>query len=199
MGKIPVILLAAGSSSRMGQPKQLLPWVELTLIEHQVQILLTTGEPVIVVLGAHADLILPIIDKYPVTIVVNHKWESGMGGSVACGIKELEQKEADADGALIALVDQPLIPMRHFEAMLKAFEKGDQQIIASTSTEGWLGVPALFDKCYFSELRNLQGEKGAKILIQQYSNRIKTLECNEITKDIDTFESYQNLCREQFN
>jgi len=175
-----------------------LPWGEKTLIEHQIQTLLQTGEPVFVVLGAHADRILPIIDKYPVIVAVNDNWESGMGTSVACGITKLEQTEVDADGALITLVDQPLIPIRHFEGMLKAFEKGFQQIIASTSTDGWHGVPALFDKCYFSELRNLQGEKGAKTLIQQYSSRIKALECNEIINDIDTLESYRDLHRQNF-
>jgi len=198
MANIPVILLAAGSSSRMGQPKQLLPWGEKTLIEHQIQTLLQTGEPVFVVLGAHTDRIFPLIEKYPVTIAVNDKWENGMGGSVSCGITKLEQTEADADGALITLVDQPLIPIHHFERMMKAFEKGFQLIVASTSTEGWHGVPALFDKCYFSELRNLQGEKGAKTLIRKYPNRIKAMECNEIINDIDTLESYQDLHQKHF-
>ena len=199
MAKIPILLLAAGGSSRMGQPKQLLPWGEQTLIEHQIQTLLQTGKSVIVVLGAHADRISPVVEKFSVTVVVNDRWENGMGGSVACGITKLEQTEADADGILITLVDQPLIPLRHFEDMLNAFDVGVQQIIASTSAEGWLGVPALFDKCYFSELRNLQGEKGAKTLIQQYPNRVKPLECDEIIKDIDTLESYQDLYQKHFN
>ena len=186
-------MLAAGSSSRMGQPKQLLPWGGQTLIEHQIQTLMQTGESVIVVLGAYADLILPVIQKYPVIVAVNSDWKSGMASSVACGIDKLEQTEPDADGVLITLVDQPLIPFIHFEEMLNAFEGGHQQIIASTSAEGWLGVPALFDKCYFSELQNLKGEKGAKTLIQQYPNRIKALVCNEIVNDIDTLKSYQEL------
>ena len=193
MAKIPIILLAAGSSSRMGQPKQLLPWGGQTLIEHQIQTLMQTGESIIVVLGAYADLILPVIQKYPVIVAVNSDWKSGMASSVACGIKEMEQLESTADAVVITLVDQPLIPFTHFEAMLNAFAGGHQQIIASTSAEGWLGVPALFDKCYFSELQNLQGEKGAKTLIQQYPNKIKALECNEIINDIDTLESYQEL------
>jgi len=199
MAKIPILLLAAGSSSRMGQPKQLLPWGNQTLIGHQIETLLQTGESVIVVLGAYADRILPVIKKYPVTVAINQNWECGMGGSVACGIKELGKMDADADGALITLVDQPLIRMPHFEGMLRAFEKGCQQIIASTSTEGWHGVPALFDKFYFSELLNLQGEKGAKTLIQQYPNQIKALECHEIVNDIDTLESYQDLHQKNFN
>jgi len=199
MAKIRILLLAAGGSIRMGQPKQLLPWGRQTLIEYQIQTLLQTGKSVIVILGAHADRISPVVEKFPVTIVVNDTWESGMGGSVASGITKLEQTEADVDGALITLVDQPLIPLSHFEEMLNAFEKGCQQIVVSSSKEGWLGVPALFDKCYFSELRNLQGEKGAKTLIQQYPNQIKALECDEIIRDIDTLESYQDLYQKHFN
>lgn len=191
MARNTVILLAAGNSSRLGQPKQLLPWGDKTLIEHQLSILFSLRMPVIVVLGAYSEQIWPVIEHYPITIAVNHLWESGMGSSVACGITKLEQTEPESDGALITLVDQPLIRASHYNFLLDAFEPGTDQILASTSAEGWIGVPALFDKCYFSELKNLQGEKGAKILIQKYPNRIKTVTCNEIMNDIDTIESYR--------
>lgn len=193
MVKIPVILLAAGNSSRLRQPKQLLPWGDKTLIEHQLSILLSLKMPVIVVLGAYSKQIWPMIEHSLITIAVNHHWESGMGSSVACGITSFEQTESDADGALITLVDQPLIPANHFNSLLKTYESGSQQIIASTSTEGWIGVPVIFDKCYFSELKNFHGEKGAKTLIQLYPNRIKTLACNEIINDIDIPEAYQKI------
>ena len=68
MANIPIILLAAGASSRMGQPKQLLPWGEQTLIEHQIHTLLKTGNPVNVVLGSNSKLVIPVIEKYPVNI-----------------------------------------------------------------------------------------------------------------------------------
>lgn len=193
MAKIPVILLAAGNSSRLGQPKQLLPWGDKTLIEHQLSILLSLRMPVIVVLGAYSEQIWPVIEHYPVTVAINHHWESGMGGSVACGIDKLQQMEPEASGVLITLVDQPLIPASHYKFLIDAFEPGTDQILASTSTEAWLGVPVIFDRCYFGELKNLQGEKGAKTLIQKYPNRIKAATCNEIINDIDTFETYQEI------
>lgn len=199
MADIPIILLAAGVSSRMGNPKQLLPWGEQTLIEHQIQMLMQAGKSVIVVLGAYADLIFPVIQKYPVIVVVNENWKSGMASSVACGIKEIERLELTAEAVLITLVDQPLIPFIQFESILNAFEEGHQQIIASTSAEGWQGVPALFDRCYFTELQNLQGEKGAKTIIQQYPDKVRLLLCNEIIKDIDTLESYSKLYQDHFN
>lgn len=198
MANIPVILLAAGNSSRLGQPKQLLRWGKQTLIEHQIQSLLQTGEDIIVVLGASADLILPLLQKYSVTVAINHAWESGMASSVVCGIEALQHHHPTADGVLVALVDQPLVPLSHYQAIISGFQRGKQQIIASTSKEDWLGVPALFDKCYFSELCNLRGEKGAKSLIQKYSGQIKTIECNEIIKDIDTLDAYLDLYQKHF-
>jgi molybdenum cofactor cytidylyltransferase len=182
----------------MGQPKQLLPWGEKTLIEHQISVLMQLGTPIIVVLGAYSEQIWPVIEHYPVIIAVNDKWESGMGSSVACGITKVELTEAEAKGALITLVDQPLIPADHYYSLLETFEPGSQQIIASTSAEGWKGVPALFDKCYFSELKNLRGEKGAKTLIKQYPSRIKTVECDQIINDIDTLETYQDIYLKHF-
>jgi Uncharacterized MobA-related protein len=198
MAKIPVILLAAGSSSRLGQPKQLLPWGDKTLIEHQLSVVLSIGMPVIVVLGAYSEKIWPVIEHYPITVAVNHHWESGMGSSVACGIVKLLQTEPEASGVLITLVDQPLIPANHYNLLLDAFEPGTDQIIASTSAEAWFGVPVIFDRCYFGELKNLQGEKGAKTLIQKYPTRIKTVTCNEIIQDIDTIENYQETYTKHF-
>lgn len=198
MAKTPVILLAAGNSSRMGRPKQLLRWGEQTLIEHQIQTLAQTGENVIVVLGANADLIMPFLNKHSLTIVINDAWKSGMASSIVCGISEVNLLYPTADAALITLVDQPLIPAGHFKNLMNALRRGCQQIVASASAEGWLGVPALFDKCYFDELLSLRGEKGAKSLIQKYPNQVEALECNEIVKDIDTLEAYQELYQKHF-
>ena len=86
MVKIPILLLAAGSSSRMGRPKQLLPWGKQTLIEHQIQTLLQTGNPVNVVLGAHSESVIPVIKNMGSFIFFNPDWEQGMGSSIAAGI-----------------------------------------------------------------------------------------------------------------
>ena len=86
MANVPHLLLAAGGSRRMGQPKQLLRWGNQTLIEHQIDIRLQTGQPVAIVLGAYSDLILPVIEPLPVTIFINNEWANGMGNSIAFGI-----------------------------------------------------------------------------------------------------------------
>jgi len=199
MDEIPILLLAAGSSSRMGQPKQLLPWGNQTLIEHQIQILLQTGNPVNVVLGSNSNLIIPVIEKYPVTIFINNSWDTGMGSSISLGIDQIIQKFPNANGVLITLLDQPLITTSYFEKMLGAFQPGSQQILISHSASGWTGVPVLFDQCYFKELTELGNDEGAKKIVKRHEENAILLDGGEIMEDMDTMESYLQLISKYFN
>lgn len=196
MDKIPILLLAAGSSSRMGQPKQLLQWGNQSLIEHQIETLQKAGNPLGVILGAHSESIFPVIEKFGDNIYVNPNWKNGMGNTIAFGTHQLLKKFPDAKGVLITLVDQPLITSLYIKKILQTFQPGEQQIIVSLSSSGWRGVPVLFDKIYFEELKKLDGEKGAKILIQQYKNSVIEIECGELLADIDTYESYQRILQQ---
>src|SRR5512133_2445569 len=99
MTEIPLLLLAAGSSARMGQPKQLLPWGNTTLIEHQIITLIETGYPVNVVLGCNSNRIIPVIAKYKINKIINESWEKGMGGSISCGISHIKKTFPKATGA----------------------------------------------------------------------------------------------------
>ncbi len=193
MAEIPILLLAAGSSTRMGQPKQLLPWGNKLLIEHQIQTLLNTGNPVHIALGSNAHLVVPVVEKFRVNIVINENWEKGMGSTIATGANNLLSKAPIPPGVLIALLDQPLIPTNHFEKMIQKFQKGCKQIIVSKSISGWYGVPALFDKYYFKMLKKLDGKVGAKKIIQQHKGFITEIECDDFLDDIDTQESYQHV------
>jgi molybdenum cofactor cytidylyltransferase len=193
MINIPIILLSAGGSSRMGQPKPLLPWGVTTLIEHQVLTLIKTGNPVNVVLGSHSNLIIPLIETYPVNIFINNQWERGMGSSISFGISQILRKYPKADGVLICLLDQPLVTTSHFKKMLDTFLAGFQQILVSRSVSGWTGVPVLFDKCYFNELSKLRNDEGAKKIIQQHEEKVIILDGGEIMEDIDSPQSYKRL------
>lgn len=193
MINIPIILLAAGSSSRMGRPKQLLPWGDKTLIEHQIQTLLKTENPVHVVLGAHAEQIFPIIEKFNIEIIINDIWEDGMGTSVASGVKHVTQNYPDSIGVLIALLDQPMITSAYLQKITGKFQPGKKQIIVSASNDGWEGVPALFDKHYFAEIQNLDGKEGAKKIIRSHPKNVKTLKCGNHCTDMDTPEKYNEL------
>jgi molybdenum cofactor cytidylyltransferase len=191
VAEIYSILLAAGNSRRMGSPKQLLPWGNSTIIEHQIQTLKTLTENVIVVLGAYAERISPIVEKYEVEIVLNPDWETGMGSSIARSIRKIITVHASAEGAMITLVDQPLVTAKHYRNLLSAFNHGERNIVISSSSTGWEGVPVVFDSCYFEELAILDGEAGAKKIINLYRERVKVVNCNENLDDIDTPEKYQ--------
>jgi molybdenum cofactor cytidylyltransferase len=195
MTEIPVILLAAGSSSRMGQPKQLLPWGNTTLIEHQIQTLLSSRQPVNVVLGFNAPLISPIIEKYAVNIFINSNWKSGMGSSISTGIIEILKRFPKAEGVLVTLLDQPLLTASYVEKILDTFQPGSQQIIVSHSSSGWKGVPVLFDKFYFNELSELRNDEGAKKIFQQHEDNVVVVDAGEILEDIDTPQNYQQMLR----
>lgn len=195
MANVPHLLLAAGGSRRMGQPKQLLRWGNQTLIEHQIDIRLQTGQPVAIVLGAYSDLILPVIEPLPVTIFINNEWVNGMGNSIAFGINMCRNTFPLMDGVLISLIDQPLVTRSHLENMLCSFQPGAKQMIVSQSESGWKGVPALFDSFYFDELQNLDGEDGARNIIRSHRENVKSIECDDQLEDIDTPEDYRQLLR----
>jgi molybdenum cofactor cytidylyltransferase len=195
MSEIPLLLLAAGGSSRMGQPKQLLAWGNESLIEHQIRTLIKTGNPVNVVLGYSSNLIIPLIETYPVNIFINDNWESGMGSSVSSGILQIIRKYPDANGVLICLLDQPLVTTAYYKKMSDTFQKGFQQILVSRSDSGWKGVPVLFDRCYFNDLLKLSMDEGAKKIIRQHEEKVIILDGGELLEDIDSPETYKLLLK----
>jgi len=191
--EIPRLLLAAGGSRRMGKPKALLPWGDRTLIEHQIRTLLQTDQPVVVVLGAQAERIQHIASMYPVRVRVHENWKAGMGSSISFGISRLTELFPAAAGALIAILDQPLLRYTHFEKMDQVFQPGAKRIIVSRSASGWQGVPVLFDSCYFKSLQSLTGEEGAKKIIRQNPKAVTLVECGELLDDMDTPQAYERL------
>ena len=193
MANIQLLLLAAGSSSRMGSPKQLLSWGSKTLIEHQIKELLDTGNLVSVVLGAFANEIIDVIDKLSIEIYINENWKKGMGTSISFGIEKLLAQHSELDGVLISLIDQPLLSTSHFKKMLNVFHKGKEQIIVSKSETGWSGAPVIFDKKYFDELLKLKHDEGAKVIMNKYQNSIHFVNSGIILKDMDTPEAYNEL------
>tara|TARA_Y100000389_G_scaffold144569_1_gene142938 strand:+ start:291 stop:896 length:606 start_codon:yes stop_codon:yes gene_type:complete len=198
MTNIPHVLLAAGPSKRMGQPKQLLSWKNKSLIQFQVETILPTTEKLYVILGAFTSLIHPLLKDYKVELIQFDQWEKGMGNSLAYGIQKILYLNSKIEGILISLIDQPLVSTSHYLDMRSTFKKGKNQIIASESDSGWSGVPVLFDAYYFDELQKLSGEEGAKLILKK--NEANTILINAGNKliDMDTPEIYQKLFK-KFN
>ena len=193
---IAIVISAAGTSKRMGTPKQLLKWGTTTLLEHAIETALQlNGNETIVVLGANFNQIKKQIDSQN-SVILNHSgWESGLGSSIAFGIKYLLQSNSKADGVLIMLADQPLIDVQYLKLMVAAFEPSKGHIVATSYDRKKQGVPALFDKTYFDELIQLQDDKGAKTIIEKHVASILTLSAPVNITDIDTPEDYETLYR----
>lgn len=186
------LILAAGSSSRLGQPKQLLIFKGRPLIVRAAEAALAAGaSPVIVVLGAHAEKIRAVLSQLPVVIVENTTWSEGMGSSIRTGLAALATLAPSLDAALIAVCDHP-----HFSAdaigKLRAALTGDFTIAATRHADG-AGVPALFARIHFPELRALTGAAGARRIIAAHAAATATVDLPDLALDIDTPEDWARL------
>jgi molybdenum cofactor cytidylyltransferase len=180
---VATILLAAGGSSRLGQPKQLLRFGNSTLLRHAAETALAANlGPVIVVLGAVEEKCRATLAGLPATILTNPAWEEGMGSSIAMGMQAVD--DASHRAVIVMLCDQPAVT----PAMLRALEHHQcstgAPIVASDSA-GVLGPPAFFCANHFAGLRRLRGHQGAKSLFQNQAV-LSSLACPEAALDIDS-------------
>lgn len=179
-----IIILAAGTSSRLGDPKQLLKLNGKTLILLAVQKALKLSSNVIVVLGEKSKVIKKEIEHLPIKIAINSNYKEGMGSSIAFGVSQLHT----TNKVLIMLGDQPLIPLLHFKNLIETSNKHEDEIICSEYKNEY-AVPTIFPNKYFQALKKLKGDKGAKQLLKD--NLIKSVilaDCDSI--DIDTKEEW---------
>jgi len=196
--KIAQLILAAGTSSRMGEPKQLLPWDETTLIEHAiVQSIETQKVTTYVVLGANYEAVFDQIKHLPVKIIHNKNWQMGMGKSIQTGVQNIVNKDVNYDAILISLIDQPLITSAYYKKLINKLGVTSDIIIAS-DLGGHIGVPAIFSKTIFEELLQLENDFGARHIIKKYSLQITTIALDDLGKDIDTKEQYQQIIKNTF-
>ncbi|WP_280139523.1 nucleotidyltransferase family protein [Aquimarina amphilecti] len=186
-------MLAAGSSSRMGTPKQLLPWKKDCLIIHEVKKSLELNlSETYVVLGANFELIQKEIIHFPVHVLNNKDWGLGMGSSITFGVRHLINNQIDFDAILITLVDQPLIDVSHLSCLISKFNSNQDKIIA-TGMKNKIGVPALFPKAHYQELLELKEDFGARYIIKKYEDDLLVIDGGNRTDDIDTIEQYNAL------
>ena len=189
--KISILILAAGNSSRLGSPKQLIEFEGQTLIERITETALSISEEVLIVLGGNSELILPKLERFNnvISTIYNPDWKEGMGTSIRIGVEKLAE---NSDLIIILLADQPFISKVLLQNMLQSYEKTQNPIVSCTYSNT-LGVPILFDKSVFFELLKLNGDKGAKSFLHLYKNRISTIDFPEAIVDIDTLEDVENL------
>ncbi|MEM6767228.1 MAG: nucleotidyltransferase family protein [Bacteroidota bacterium] len=194
-----ILILAAGASTRMGQPKQLLAYQGSTLLEHAINTALSCHPiSVKVVLGAHVEAIQKNISLEKVDKVYNSDWQRGMAGSIKCGITVIMEGEDANLGTIIMLGDQPLISSQFLQKLYQEAEQQQKEIAASAYQET-LGVPAYFSSFYYEKLLGLSGQGGAGKLIQVFKEEVASVPAGKFLADIDTPEEYQNLIKGGFS
>ena len=200
---IALILLAAGSSTRMGEPKQLLLYKGQTLLRRAAeQALKANCDPVIVVLGSSAEQMKPQLTNLPVQTIKNPSWSRGIGTSIRVGLNALLPSpstlgEGQGEGAspqavIITLCDQPLIDSTTLTQLITLHRTTNRPLIAAQYA-GALGVPALFAHKYFPALSTLPDDSGAKQLLMKHAADVLPLPMELAATDIDTPMDYQRL------
>ncbi|MFY0674041.1 MAG: nucleotidyltransferase family protein [Bacteroidia bacterium] len=192
-----ILVLAAGSSSRMGKAKQLLPFKNETLLNNVLQTAITANiGKVYCVLGANFKVVNDSIQgQLPVKAIENPKWALGMGSSIKCGLQKIREKEPRLKNLLITLADQPLVSSNHLTNLVQASNRFPNKIIA-TRYKNKKGVPALFPFNFFDNISQIHDQFGSKQLINQSDNAI-AIDCDlKELFDIDTPTDYKTLTNE---
>ncbi|PWB27977.1 NTP transferase domain-containing protein [Flavobacterium sp. HTF] len=188
-----IIILAAGNSSRLGEPKQLLRYKNKTLLENTIAAASAVPNSIIIVVtGANHELIQKELYTESVIICYNPDWENGMSTSINAGLKKLLTLHPDIQKCIFTVCDQPYLSGAVFEDLLKEYFKTKKGIIASSYSQT-LGTPVLFDKKYFDGLFELKGQEGAKKIITQFAEDTTSVLFDNGAIDIDTVEDYNNL------
>ncbi len=166
MTKVGIVLLAAGGSSRMGFPKQLIEFQGKKLIQIVAERLLACRcFPTAVILGGHSREILPYLQGYELDILENLDWQSGMATSIRCAVSFVEAHYPDLTHLMFALVDQPFVEAEHYYALVEAAEKEPDKVVAAFYS-GQPGAPVILPRKYFPMLMRLTGDQGARAVIR---------------------------------
>lgn len=185
---IPIIIIAAGASNRLGQPKQLLKLNGETLLNRSIQEAAKVSEHIIVVLGSHFSEISKTIENRNVTIIHNENCAEGMASSIREGVLLC----IDAPKLIISICDQPYLTADIFEKLI-AFSNLTAKPIIASDYGGAIGVPILFNKEIFQHLLELKGDKGAKTLLPKYKGKIGEVPFDNGQIDIDTQDEWEKV------
>lgn len=191
--RVAAIVLAAGAGTRMiGHVKQLLPWRGKTLIENAIDLAAkSNASETLVVLGARADEIRAAIHDAPARVVLNRQWDLGHSTSIRAGLNALSSNIA---AAIFINADQPLLTPQVVNALIQRYRETDAGIIVPEYA-GRRGSPVLFDRKYFQELSDLQGEQGGREVLARSAYPIERVSFDDLRfgYDIDTIEEYRKL------
>ena len=185
MSKIAIVILAACKSLRMGFAKQIIRINNEPLLKITLDKIESISEETYCVLGANKDLILEEIHFNNTVVIDNINYEKGLSSSISICIEFFEKKNLNYDGVLFVLGDQPAIETEYFLSIINTFNEHKTKIIA-TNYDGKAGVPALFPKSFFKELKIIKGDKGAREILKNKPKSIIFESFKTNLVDIDT-------------
>lgn len=189
---IGIVILAAGRSSRLGTPKQLLLYKGDTLLNNAIKTACEINEEstvVVLAAGRQAKLLEKDIN---VRTQYNFQYKDGIASSIRCGVKYLKYSRRPIQYIILMTCDQPHVDVAHLSALIAKQEETGAKIVASLY-EGRKGIPALFERKLFPELLSLEGDTGAKHIIEKYEADTAVVPFPLGAIDIDTEEAYQAL------
>jgi len=191
-----IIILAAGESRRLGNPKQLLSFGGNTLLTRVANTACESGlNPVIAVLGANDDKISATLNIPGLMVVKNDDWKEGMASSIRIGLSSILELFPQVDGVILLVCDQPYLNRDLIKALIEA-QRDSGLPAAAASYGGKLGTPALFHKSLFPELMSLSGDTGARKILDKMREDVVTIDFEMGIVDIDTQEDYERLLNE---
>jgi molybdenum cofactor cytidylyltransferase len=190
---VTAVVLAAGGSIRFGKPKQLAIFQGEPLVRRIVTAAKDAGcAPVVVVVGASAAQITPVLAGLPVSIIEHPNWSNGLGSSIAVGVKHAASIAPDLDAAILLACDQPFVNAVMLRQLIQMHLENKKPIVVSAYADT-LGVPALFDRSCFGDLLQLTGDSGAKGIILARRNDVTPFDFPAAAIDVDTAADYEKL------
>lgn len=186
------IVLAAGSSSRLGQPKQLLVLQGRTLLQHAVDAVQGAGLlDAVVVLGHRAQEVAAAVTVRPLTrFIVNPDYLQGQATSLKVALEAMAER---AQAAVVVLGDQPAVTSRAVRAIVEAYEATASPVVQA-GYNGRAGHPVLFDRALWADLQAIEGDRGARELLKEHPDWVHRVELGgEVPADVDTWEDYERL------
>jgi molybdenum cofactor cytidylyltransferase len=188
-----IVILAAGNSSRLGRPKQLLPYRGKTLLTHVVsESLAASLQPVVLVTGAYQEAVLYSLQVKDLVHVYNPQWETGMASGIVAGLHKALALQPHLQSVIVSVCDQPHITAGLFQSLMETHGVSGKGLIAS-GYAGTRGTPVLFSRRYFEELAALSGDAGARQLLMRHADDVATVPFPKGSIDIDTEEDFQKL------
>lgn len=189
-----IIILAAGASSRMGAPKQLLLIDGKTLIRRVCETAMDTPcFPIVTVLGANRNIIKPELERMPITVIDNPQWEKGMSSSIKMGLVGAYMTIKEIEAAIFLTVDMPYVNVELINNMIKKAKSDTNIEIVACKYENQIGIPVLFKRSLFNDLLELTGDEGAKKVVMRNKEKTALIDFPEGKLDLDTIDEYRKF------